>query len=217
VKNNRIKLFFANLFDLLIGKIISVKITESEEKMRNELNLTAQCYKEYAEGLENDVTDLQLLLTPKKVKEILDPSLHEIEEKGLKIRMKTFMSDHDMKTFYVNSPCWTDGRPDFHICFPFVDMVWSYARNSSNGGRNEYAEKPSESIKKFITTVFATNCVSEISANSAFEFILKKPGSLNWDEAIPKINEAIASLFPDKIKETENENEKNSGEVNSTE
>lgn len=201
MKTNKFELFFVNLFDLLIGKIISVKIAESEEKMRTELKLTAQGYKEHAEGLENDVTNLQLLLTPKKAKEILDPSLSEIEGKGLKIRMKTFMSDADMKTFYINLPCWIDGRPDFHIEFPFVDTVQYYESNNSKSGSSEYSCKPSESMQKFIKVIFATNCVSEIKAKSAFEIIVTKPGSLTWNDVTDKINGAIASLFPEVVKE----------------
>lgn len=195
-----LKLFFVNLFDLLIGKIISVKIAESEEKIKKELELIKQSYEELVDPLSKSVTDMEILLTPKKVREILDPSLCEIEEKGLKIRMKNFMSNPDMKTFYTNLPCWVDGRADFHVNFPFNDSIAYYSRDCGKNGQGEYWWQPSKSQKKFVEKLFATNCVAGISTTSAFEILITKPGSLTWGDVTDKINEAIASLFPDITK-----------------
>jgi len=188
-KMESIKLFFVNVFDLFLKKIISAKITESKKEIKNVelVELTEQSCNEPVKNL----------LTPKKVREVLDPSLREIKEKGLKIRMKNFMSIPDMKTFYTNLPCWVDGRADFHVNFPFNDSVSYYSRDCGKNGQGEYWWKPSKSIKKFVETLFATNCVAGISTTSAFEFFITKPGSLTWDDVTDKINEAIASLFPD--------------------
>lgn len=201
MKTNRIKLFFVNLFDLLIGKIISVKIAESEKKIRHDLELTEQSYRELVNPLSDSVGEMEILLTPKKAEEMLDPSLYKIEEKGLVIRV-TDGYDKDRKYFHPSLPCWKDGNSEFiaksPLDSPHGKFITCYSNYNDKGNRSRYTEKATISTVKFIEALFSTNCVAEIETDSAFKFRITKPGSLNWDEAIPKINNAIASLFPGK-------------------
>ncbi len=103
-------------------------------------------------------------------------------------------NEKDKKTFHTSLPCWENSYHDLLVKYPYNEEV----RNNTNGN---YL-RAEGSAKKFIEAVLKTKCVAIISAENAYKFTITKPGSLTWEEVIPKVNKALVSLFED-IKEEE--------------
>lgn len=159
-------------------------------------------------ALYQKVGSIKDLLSPKMVKMLQDPNLYEFPLKGLKIRIE-HKNSKDTILIHSSKPCWTDGRPDFVVKFPFDEkfVKYRYDGGGKHGGSmiNENVSE-AESLKKFIKTMMDTNCLVEIDANTAFTFYVDKPGSSTWEEVIPKIKDAICSIFPD-VEKTEEKKE----------
>lgn len=134
-------------------------------------------------------------LTPKKAKEILDPNLYELGG-NLKIRITLATYSKDHATMHISHPCWDDGRPGFRARTPLTNNSVEYYNDQGKTG-SWYFTEATPSCQAFIKKMFLTNSVSEISGDSAFQIQITKPGSLSWEEVIPKLNKAISEHIKD--------------------
>ena len=148
--------------------------------------------------LSKRMLNIEEILTPKKVKQINDPALHEYPEKELKMRI--FADDKDTYEFNVSRPCWTDGKSAWYLSYPLVKWVYyAYASGGRSASLMEgsctVADYPS--LKKFVEAIFATESVTRIQAENAFKFKLTKSAADTWEDVLPRIEKAILSLFED--------------------
>ena len=177
----KIKNFINSHLENLLLKLISPLIKEEIKKETKEIS--------------DAVEAIEKKLTPEKVQQVLDSKLFVFKEKGLNIRVeKSYPNEKDNKVFLTSLPCWKKGRPGFTVSAPYSEYIrYDFNQRNTDG----YSEKATESCNRFLEKIFETNCVVKIVSENAFEFVIRKPGSLTWGEVIPRINEAIVSNFPD--------------------
>ncbi len=190
-KKNIFQTALLKIFDLFFGRII-------EEKIKNGLETIPikgfygdeMSTQRWIETIGDELAKINSKLTPERTRKITSPYLIEFSEKKLKILTEKIKREKDEKIFHTSLPCWENGLQEMWAKFPLLEYIES---NNSSKPKVE----ATGSIKTFVETIFATNCVAQIVSENAFHFKLTKPGSLTWDEVMPKITEAIASLFPD--------------------
>ena len=175
MKATKIKLFFVNLFDGLIGKIIEVKISASEKKMRDAMELQVQGYKELIEPLANSVSEIESKLTPEKVQEVSDPSLKVSPDGRFKVRIEKH-PNMDVRSFHTSTPLFTEGSSLDLFDFPFVSYKMS---------------EMAEDRKKMVEKLYETNLCVKTSLHP-FEIGFSKSPASSWNEITPKI---IAIIF----------------------
>lgn len=186
------------------------------------LNSNLEEQKTKLSKFEEKLISVEQMLTPEKVKQIKDPNLYEFKEKDLKIRINQTTgiknsnsnSDKDWYEFNISKPCWGDG-PAYswdNSFYPFLKLGIFDIKEGKKIGyddskKDNYVEAPK--LIKFLNTIKNTQMISGIINTTAFSFKLQKSAALSWDEVLPKVLEAITSLFPDveKIQEEKTENQ----------
>lgn len=179
------------------------------------LSSDLQNVKEELKETNAKLDSVKQILTPEKVKKSLDPNLHEFPEKELKIRVnqttgvnnKNSNSDKDWYEFNISKPCWGDG-PAYgwdNSFFPFLKFgifeIKAGKKIGYDSDKDNYVEAPE--LIKFFDAIKGTQMISGIINITAFSFKLQKTSALSWDEVLPKVLEAITSLFPDAEKTSE--------------
>ncbi len=195
-----------NLMEKLFGSFISKKIKEAIEKFKTE----------NFDSVFEMVNQHEKLLTPDKVKKILDPSLHEFQAKRLKIRVNKGQYS-DQMVFFLNKRCWTEGPAEIESIAPFGSISEYFnglfdksGKQHSSGWPRDYwvSNKNGQGISNFLD-LFNELPVSKIRSLSCYQFEITKSGAVSWDEVLPLILEKLESSFPE-IKESEEEHEQTS-------
>lgn len=192
MKTNKFNLFFVNLFDLLIGKIISVKIAESEKKIGEAMKLQMQDYQKLIDPLSNAVSDIEKGLTPEKIKEVSDPSLVTSPDGRFKIRVEKH-PNRDRASFHTSMPLISDG-PSLTL-FDFPD---------TKGENHEVTDE----MRKIVESIFKTNACTSLSLQG-FEIGIGKSPALKWNDISPMVieilfkhlNQKYSALAPEQAKE----------------
>ncbi len=164
-------------YEEFLKSFIEEFLKSSEKKITNQVN-----------SLKQEVDALNAKLTPGKVQEINDPTLHTKEEYKIRVG-KVASYNKDERTFHLSHPLYRDASADeFRFHFPNLRVVKQIS--ISDYHHQEVEVEVSDEVLEAAKAIYATNLCTDVRL-TPFRIEFTKSGACTWEEVLPKVLEAL--------------------------